>query len=228
MRTVEQDAMYTLRQTIMNLLNPLNGEIILKFSTLEGVRHFACHYFDSNLDWKVSDWWAQGYTVVLEASDPTCYDPAGVDYTFSLGGGSGGTIPMAIPMLVGASTIDQIQNADTDGNWIAYPLIRITGPIDDCVIENTSTDEILDFTGDNLAAGSYYDIDLRYGLKTITDNTGANKISTITTASNLSTFHIGPDAEVGAGGINSIRVTGINVTEATKIELSFFDRYLGQ
>lgn len=160
--------------------------------------------------------------VTLRAPDPTFYDPAGEAASFSLGGGGDAlVIPLTVPMVVGASTIDSSTTVTNSGNWLSYPhLIRITGPIEDAVITNETTGEKLDFTGTTIAALDHYDLDLRYGHKTVVDETGANRIADLTADSDLATWHLAP-------GDNSIRVTGIDATEATKVEIAFFARYLG-
>ena len=171
----------------------------------------------------------QRVAIQLKAPDPTFYDPTGVAVTFALGGGGDAfVIPHEVPHGVGASTIDQVTVIAYAGNWLSYPhLIRITGPIADCVITNETTGEKLDFTGTTIAGGDYYDIDCRYGQKTVVDSSGVNKIADLTSDSDLATFHLAPDSAEAPGGNNSIRVTGSSVTEATGVAVNYYDRYLG-
>jgi hypothetical protein len=177
----------------------------------------------------------EGYTqkmaATFKANDPTFYDETASVLSFLIAGGSGsGAIPMAVPTAIGASTINQVQSIDYQGTWKSYPtLIRITGPITDAVITNQTTGEKLDFTGKTIAAGHYYDIDCRWGYKTVKDETGANKIADLTSDSDLATWHF---KEVmpyygGMSGINSIRVTGSGCTGATRVDITFLTRYLG-
>ena len=222
MPLADMAAMYTLRSQLLTLFSPSHTEI-LKFVTTEGTRCFDCKYVgEMGLDWAAEDWAAQKFVVALKASDPTCYDPAGEAWSFGLGGGTDTMlVPTVIPMTVGASTIDAHKTIDYEGNWISYPFIRITGPIHDAIVENETTDEILDFTGITIAAAHYYDIDCRYGHKTVIDNHGTNKIADLTAASDLATFHFAENQ------VNSIHVTGSAVTAATKIEISYYERWLG-
>jgi hypothetical protein len=166
--------------------------------------------------------------VVLKADDPTMYDPDGESVTFALGGGGGAwEFPWVIPWEVGASTIDLSQNLVYAGDVASLPsIIRITGPITDAIITNNSTGEKLDFDGTTIAGGDYYDIDLRYGYKTVVDNDGVNKITDLTADSDLSTWHIAAEDEV-PDGINSIRVQGTAITESTKVEINYYNRYNG-
>jgi hypothetical protein len=89
-----------------------------------------------------------------------------------------------------------------------------------------TTGEVLDFTGTTIGAGEWYELDLRYGYKTVLDNSGANVVSDLSSDSDLATWHLATDPEA-AGGINSITVTGSAVTEATSVHLVWFERYLG-
>lgn len=186
-------------------------------------------YFVSGLSLDSNDrsGWVEQHGLALKANDPAFYDPSVESVTFQLGGGgTAWEIPMPVPFTVGASVIDQAITVGYDGKWYGYPhLIRITGPIDDCLLENQTTAEKLDFTGTTINAGEYYDIDLRPGHKTVIDHTGANVISALTEDSDLSTWHLNIADSQGAGK-NSIRVTGNNVTSATKIELAYYIRDL--
>lgn len=165
--------------------------------------------------------------VQLIADDPILYSPTVVALTFSLGGGAGTfAVPTPVPTAVGASTIDVSQAITYLGTWPSYPLIRLTGPITNAIVRNVSTSEKLDFTGTTIAGGDYYDIDCRYGHKTVLDAAGASKIDKLTTDSDLATFHIERHPAV-ANGINSLQITGSGINAATKIDLTYWVRYIG-
>ena len=85
---------------------------------------------------------------------------------------------------------------------------------------------MLDFTGTTISAGSYYDIDTRYGYKTVYSESGVNKISTLLDTSDLATFALQPDPDA-ADGINVISVTGTGTNADTRVDLTFFDWYVG-
>jgi len=228
--TGELDDLYALREDLLSLFSPLSSEIILKFGasgTLDE-RRFSTHLVGGlEGEWDVQGWGVQKFEVSLKASDPTCYDPTGEAWTFSLGGGEDGFfVPYDVPYAMGASVINQTQVITYPGGWLSYPLIRITGPITDPVITNDGTGDVLDFAGITIAAGHWYEIDCRYGQKTVVDEAGTNRIAELTAASDLATFHIAPDPEL-ADGINSIRVSGSAVDASTKIEITYFVRYLG-
>lgn len=168
----------------------------------------------------------QKMAVVLRCPDPTWYDPAGSALTYTLGGGGSGTpVPTPVPTPVGASNILANTALTYAGDWLSYPhLIRIVGPMTDPVIRNLTTGEELPFSA-TIATGHYYDIDLRYGYKTVVDDAGVNKVSMLTTGHDLATWHIAAHPEA-AGGINVIEVEADAVSELSAIQISWLDRYL--
>jgi hypothetical protein len=220
--------MYDRQAELLEFFKPGDSAISLRAEYPSGrTRQIDCRV-DQGLTFP-SDWQAWFATVPLRllCDDPTWYDPAGEAATFALGaGGSGGAVPYTVPYYVGASIINMASAIDYDGSWWTYPIIRITGPIRDCKITNASTDEVLSFSGTTIGAGEYYEIDLRYGYKTVEDSSGANKIALLSTDSDIASFHLAADPEV-ADGINSISVAGYDASEATKVELRWYERYIG-
>jgi hypothetical protein len=163
--------------------------------------------------------------LTLLCPDPRWYDPTINLVEIGLGGGSGTfEIPFTIPFEVGASTIDTTHAINYAGNVKSYPTIRITGPITNAYIENEELGVALDFDGYTISAGDYYEIDLGYADNTVVDSTGANKKGELSNDSDLVGFYIDP--EVG-GGVNTLRVTGSAISEATKISVSYYDYYIG-
>lgn len=225
---IDLDAMYTARRTLSGVFLP-RVRLSLKFAMPYGDRQIDGYALPAEMAWNVEQWAAQKVSYTIYCPDPSFYDPVGIGLTFDLGGGAGaGVIPMVVPMMVGTSILDAVNTVAYSGDLDSYPdLIRITGPITNCIITNAASGDTFDFTGTTIAAGDYYDIDCRYGYKTVVDSTGANKIATLTSDSDLATFRF--LAAVDGSGVrnNSISVTGSSVTGATKVELSFFTRYGG-
>ena len=220
--------MYTRRDQLLDIFAPGNSPS-LAWTMSYGTRYIDCHVDgEVAMPWEPKRWAAQLIALRLRCPDPTFYDPTAEVVTFALGGGGDSMeVPLAIPWPIGASTLDQTVSITYSGNWRSHPhRIRIVGPITDCVITNETTDEVLDFTGTTIAAADYYDIDCRYGYKTVTDAAGDNKIADLTEDSDLATWHLAPSPEA-AGGVNDINVTGSSVTEATEIYLNYYTRYLG-
>lgn len=225
------DELYQKRQQLLALFAPSDLPLSLKWDIDTG-RQIDVHYI-GDLSYSSSDrkGYIQNTVVTLKASDPAFYDPARIIVTFSLGGGADTfAVPMSVPHNVGASAANWAQAIQYAGNWDEYPEITIYGPITDALIENLTTGEKLDFDGTTIATGDYYVIDLRYGYKTVMDDSGVNKISTVTEDSDLATFHLerGP----GAAGLlaplsNSIRITGTSIDANTRVDLKYYNRYLG-
>ncbi len=221
--------MYTHQAELLEWFKPTAAALQLRVVLPNGeTRQIDCRV-DQGATFPTSDW--QGFfatvPVRLICDDPTWYDPAGAAYTFALGaGGSSGVVPYSVPYYVGASTLHHTEPVAYGGSWETYPIIRVTGPIRDCVITNESTDEVLDFTGTTIGAGTYYELDLRYGYKTVVNSAGANQIAILTADSDLATFHLAADPEV-EGGINSITVAGQDAGEATSVAMTWYERFIG-
>ncbi len=221
--------MWNYRNALIGKFAPYNSPILKIVLPNGNTRYLDCHFL-SNMDMASADrnFIVQKVAIRVKANDPTFYDPTAVALTFSIAGGSGSfTVPTDVPTAIGASTIDQTTAVTYSGDWYSHPQIRVTGPITDCVITNDVTDEILDFTGTTIAAGDYYDIDTRYGSKSVTDSAGVNKIADLSDDSDLATFHLEPVGNSTPTGINSIRVTGSSVNTNTDVLMTYYNRFLG-
>jgi hypothetical protein len=115
----------------------------------------------------------------------------------------------------------------TVGSWTVFPDIYITGPALGVIIENKTTGEILRINYD-LQTGYNIHVDLHYGRKRVyVVETDENIIGTLSTDSDLSTFHLEP--EPGAiGGANNIEIyAGNAIIGLTEIQFRWNDRYIG-
>ena len=229
-RATDLDSLFDKRDELTEFFTPGNDTLLLRFTRPDGdIRQIDCFTegaipFTSN---DIIGTHSQRVGVRLWCPDPAWYDPDGAGEVFALGiGGDLGEIPRVIPRLVGTSTMDASKTVVYAGTATVYPRLRITGPVTNCIITNTTIDEKLDFTGATIGAGDYYDIDLRYGKKTVTEDDGTNRIATLTNDSDLATFRIEkhPDAP---NGENTFTVTGSAVTVATGVEMTWFVRYAG-
>jgi len=111
------------------------------------------------------------------------------------------------------------------GDIREYPVIRITGPISDPVLTNSTTGETLDFTGYTIGSGDYYTIDTRYGRKSVTNSGGDNKIGQLSSASDLASWHIEP-APLAAGGTNTFSLAGTAGGTATAVAIVYYNRFV--
>lgn len=226
---ISRNDLWDKRQTLLRMFRPRSSPISIKW-VLSSTYQIDCHYA-SDLVMPSTDreGFSQRVVVTLKANDPTLYDPVADAVTFQLGAGSDSfPVPMSVPHNVGVSTINLSIAIVYQGTADSYPtLIRLTGPLVDPVITNLLTGEKLDFTGTTISGSTYYDIDLRYGYKTVKDNTGVNQISKLTNDSDLATFHL-ESAEDGSLSLeNPIRVQATGATPTSKVEITYFKRLIG-
>lgn len=106
------------------------------------------------------------------------------------------------------------------GTWDEYPVITLTGPLNDPIVRNATTGDVLDFTGSTVSASQFYIIDCRYGYKTVIDSGAVNRIDKLTDDSDLATFHIAP-------GANVIGVSASGTAVSSAVNITHYERYMG-
>ena len=220
----------TRKGTLSKYLKAANNPLKLKFTTEGGdIRQIDCACI--GLDMPSVDQAASHYQragVTFKAENPLFYNPVAVSVPFSLGGLAADSmqVPLQIPWNIGQSTINQNKAISYDGSFLDYPWIRIAGPITTASIVNNTTSETLVFTGITIADADYYDIDCRFGYKTIVDSSDTNKIADLDEdTSDLATFHLEPDGVTAPGGDNSFTVTGSSVDGGTEVTMRYYERY---
>ncbi len=170
------------------------------------------------------------YTISYECPSAFFYDPVAIVESFGISAGAEGwAIPWSIPWSIGGSTLDHTKAIHYPGTALTYPVIRIYGPIIGPVITNETTGEQIAFKDTTeLGAGEWYEIDLRYGYKTVKDQDGAAQDGELdhTVQNDIATFHLEADPDVPSG-INVIRVTGTGASAGTQVRLTYNARYLG-
>jgi hypothetical protein len=174
------------------------------------------------------DEYAISETVQFIAHDPIVYDPVQQSETWVIGGITNTelTFPITFPIEFGISNfINSSVNVTYVGTWLSYPTITITGPLYEPEIHNTSTGESL-YIDYEIPDGSTLVIDLTYGQKTVVLDGTTNLVGTVTTNSDLATFHIAPDPEV-SGGTNTLQVIGSNGSANTAVVVSWYNNYIG-
>jgi hypothetical protein len=204
------------------------------------VRQLECFPLDGP-DFGTASMWGAGsaFRAVFQlvAPDPTWYNPVGKSITFLSDTGAGAWEVESGSLwkvggggwTVGGSALSKQIAVNYPGTWNSTPdLVRITGPFTDTIIENLSTGETLTLkTGTVIDPGDYYDIDLRFGYKTVKDSSGARQIDKLTPDSDLATFHIASAREV-PGGVNVFRVSGTNITSLSRVDILYLERFIGQ
>ena len=215
------------REELLGIFTPTRFPITLTFTLPNGkVRAIDVHVEkDMALPSGNRRRIAHNVGVQLRGSEPTFYDPTLQSIAFGLGGAAAPwSIPMAVPTPVGKTSIDQVRTFTYPGSFLSNPVIKITGPITNPKVINITTGETLDLTGITISAGDFYEIDTRFGKKTVLDAAGVNRYDKV--AGDLSTFHLAGNPEA-LGGLNDLRVSGSGITAATEIYLSFYLRYVG-
>lgn len=223
-----RDDLYLRKQSLMDIFSPSDTAIQLRWTLPSFTRQIDAHAVSLEFDSSGTEGFTQRGVAVLRCPKGVFYDPTASAQTFNLGGGTDSyAIPHSVPHAVGASDLNSTQTVFNLGNAKSFPhLIRINGPITDPVITNQETGYKLDLTGVTIATGQYYDIDLRFGFKTVKDHTGVSKISELSDDSDLSLWSLLSKSEKSDGS-NSILVTGSSVTEETDIFISWYNNYLG-
>lgn len=163
--------------------------------------------------------------VQLIASDPNWYDPVPNSPTAIVNQGAW-FVPFEVPFELGTAAVmnESITLAYT-GTFDEYPTITIIGPLEDPVITNTTTGDVLDFTGAVLGVGEYYIIDLRYGVKTVTEDDGTNQIAALTPGSDLATWRLASILETG-NGVNAITFEANTAGSGAGISFVYSNRYV--
>lgn len=223
-RTLAEMDVY--RDALAEILKPLeNTPIKLRLTRDNGsVRQLDCHVtgmvdFPNTLEQRIGA--SQQVVVQLEASDPIPYDPALRNIVFdSMSTGGGFQVPMQVLLAYsGGTSINVIQTLNYAGKWATSPIIYVAGPATDLVITNVTTGKKLDFTGRTIGPGDTYEIDLRYGYKSVRDSNGDLQNAALTDDSDLVTWSFVP-------GINDIHVvipSGMDATSQIRVE--FRDKY---
>jgi len=161
--------------------------------------------------------------IVLHCANPFWQDINASSVLYSAGGGSDTfEVPTVVPFKVGTSVMDVTQYIDYRGDADAYPVIRIYGPITNFVITHgVKAGMKLDLTGTTIGPGDWYEFDLRYGVKTLKDSAGVNRIDKLTADSNLATWRL------LAGSANTITARGSGITTTTAVQLTWKNAYSG-
>lgn len=164
--------------------------------------------------------YGQYVALTFMAPDPTFYAPTSLVVTFELADSEGFSIPTPIPTPIGESELDDTATIAYTGTANTFPVIRINGPITNPVITNTTTDAAISFAdGTSIDLGDWWEIDTRYGMRTIVDQDGASQLGNLADDSSLAAFYL------QASTNNVITVTGTNVSGATSVTLTYYVRY---
>ena len=217
------------RQAIIALMSELQAGFILRARVPNDMRLHLPLRYDSGLTLPYNAHMAgnyQRFALQAIAHNPIWYDPNIVTIVYSLGDMAGEGFPLSFPISLGTGEFLGLSPVVYPGTWDTYPIITITGPAEDIVIDNNTTGETLDMTGWTLDPGESIVIDLTPGMKTITHSVDGNVPYWLSTDSDLGTWHIAraPDAP---GGINDVQVSFSGGQAATTIRIDYYVKYIG-
>ena len=220
---------YAIRDKVLAIFSPSNVIGTLTITRPDGTQRAIATKILGGLSLDVDSKSGYGVKTIVQmrADDPTWYNPTQTTIAgTSAIVGTPTPIPRVYPVTYGASgTINVNTSVTYSGTWNAYPNIVAVGPLNSLIIQNTSTGDIITLTA-NIAAGTTYIFDLRYGFKTVVDQLGANVLANISATSNLATFNLAPMPQV-VGGINNISITATGGTSASSVTLTYNDRFIG-
>lgn len=238
---------YELREMMLEIFRAREDDPVqLSFAFADGTQRAADVYVDGVLDFPAQDraHIVQRFSGIFKASDYRLYDPTAKTAAFLPAGEGGLPIPFTVPIPIGGDTISATLTLNyANGSRLAapeYPVLTVYGPITDLVVENTTTGEKIDLTGNGgltVNVGTTVVIDLdnapRRDSKTIRRGTGESVDEYLTTDSDLATWHLAPAGEkLPAGtygdGNNVISVSGTGVNGMTQVVLAYYDRYEGK
>lgn len=247
-RDCEPDV-WAARQRLLGIFKPSNSAIKLRCDLSNGSVRQIDTFYDGSMTLPIHSAAAGGIrsqnqsgqtligrdggvyqrtAIELVAEDPTFYDPTLQTVILSnTTFGNGLTVPMPVPFSVGASVMSISQAVTYAGDWLSYPTLRLIGPLTSPVIRNTTTGEVLDFTGSSVPADDYWDIDLSYGVKTVVDRSGINQIGALVDGSDLAVFHLAAADDASATRVNTITVTATETTSVSALVVSWLNRFIG-
>jgi hypothetical protein len=243
-----QAKMQAARSRLMGVFKPSNAAILLRWDLADGtVRQIDTYYSDGMsmpighvTAGRISSQNQSGETALygealyqrtaieLVAPDPTFYDPTAHVVTITnTSFGSGMPVPLPVPFSVGPSTMSVSQAIAYDGDWLTYPVLRLIGPLTDPVVRNTTTGEILDFTGATINAGDFWDIDLGYAAKTVTDAAGNSQMAYLVDGSDLGTFHLAATPTADAPYSNTLTLVAGGSNSQSSLRVMYYSRFIG-
>lgn len=208
-----------LRQ-ILSIFNPLDGEGKLRVTRPDGTkREINCRYHQGMQ--LVEDERSFGSVfakciVTFRCSDPLWYDATPLSNSFS-GGTTVAFFPIT-PIHLNSSGIFAVPAPIINaGDLETWPVWVIQGPGSGIVLRNSGTGELIDLTGISLLVGESITIDTREGKRTVLKGDGTNLYGSMLPGSSLWPIY---------KGSNSIQVDMTGTTAASRVTLTYYQRYL--
>lgn len=189
------------------------------------IRSIDCKRVEAPLPVDGRGAFGQRWAYRFRAADPSFYNPTAQNLTWSLDVVSDLILPYDLPYFFADSLIGNTQAIAYTGDVDTYPVITITGPLNNPVVENETTDEALQLVY-NIPAAQSVTIDCRYGYKSVTLTGGTQLI--LTDDSDLGTFHIAAAINGSSSRTNTFRVSGTGaIAGVTNVQIAWYNRYGG-
>jgi len=167
------------------------------------------------------------YEVALRASNPLWYDPTEQNFAVTNSvSGNPTDIPGLIPREYGSLTLNTSTNVSYEGTFLSYPDFIIyggDGGITNLAIYNSTQGTVVRIT--EIPALATYRVNLRYGTKTVTDQTGANVTYRVDPASNLTTFALVPSVD-STSQTNTIIVESSSASTGAYVLILYYNQYV--
>lgn len=125
--------------------------------------------------------------------------------------------------LAGSGTIDITRNITVRGTWLAYPAFEITGPMNNCTIDNVTLGTKLSLLYP-IAAWDRVFITLKPRGSTIVNQAGDDLTGYLTDDSDYGWFYLDPTQ--GVGGVNQLRFRATNAASIARWLMTWHDCYI--
>lgn len=205
-------------RTLLHAFDPTRGDGTLRVVTVDGLsRDLACRY-SGGITFPEDDThsgvtWAE-FLATFRAHDPYWYDTLPTIYT--LGEDSPPTWFPIFPLSLGSAVVLGTFSATNPGDVDGWPVWTIYGPGDTLALTNNTTGLSMALSL-SLGSSDVLVIDTREYRKSVVLNSTTNQYAFLTATSELWPL---------VAGANSISVTMLNTSGATRVVLSLQARYL--
>lgn len=217
------------RQQLLDLLEPADDPITLRFDMLSGGVYLIDAHFSTMSSGPITKEgdYVQRVVVTFEAPDPSFRELEQIVVPFQLSiSNRGFTVPLPIPLSIGSSTMDVTTAIEYKGHSYARPVISISGPVTGLVIANETIGSAIVFKPDYvIGEGEAVTIDTRRGYIEVVNSAGEDISDALSEESELASFMLASRKFV-RGGINQIRVSGVGASPLTRVFLTYSVRRL--
>lgn len=112
------------------------------------------------------------------------------------------------------------------GTWLSWPRIEIVGPVTNPALSADASGGLVAFSGVTLAAGEILTIETEPGSRSVSTPIQGDLIGSVTESSTLTRVFLAPEP-LAEDGINTLRLTGSDMTDATTLRVRYHTRKVG-